>query len=376
MKRFKIFSLLLIIGLTGPGLIRKSVSQETIFSQYFNNPVFYNPGLIGADMGLKIRLQYRDQWANLPGDFKTVNFNMDVAERHIPGSGGLALMMNRKQEGQGFLEKSIIGIGTAVRIPLADNVVSQLGVMANFVEQKINWDNLIFTDQLDPRYGEIYNTNFVPPDGGNGTIRYPDINLGTILRFFPEVYNADKMVGTLGFAVHHSLSPDDSYLGIESKVPRRYVAHGDLLWINSQGASYRRTQEHYSGVTKYNFGVLYEMTRNRNNYAIGLNMLRSNIYIGAWYKGESYGAFQSNSMVFLAGINYSMGDNVNMKVMYSYDWDLNELVSISGPTHEITLSFQLNNVMLFGSGDSYSKYAGSSFRRGGIITEPMECSPF
>jgi hypothetical protein len=62
--------------------------------------------------------------------------------------------------------------------------------------------------------------------------------------------------------------------------------------------------------------------------------------------------------------------------MYSYDWDLNELVSISGPTHEITLSFQLNNVMLFGSGDSYSKYAGSSFRRGGIITEPMECSPF
>ncbi len=61
---------------------------------------------------------------------------MDVAERHIPGSGGLALMMNRKQEGQGFLEKSIIGIGTAVRIPLADNVVSQLGVMANFCRTK------------------------------------------------------------------------------------------------------------------------------------------------------------------------------------------------------------------------------------------------
>jgi type IX secretion system PorP/SprF family membrane protein len=371
-KRFAGLAIMVLMGLQG-------LSQETVFSQYYNNPVYYNPGLIGADLGMKMRFQYRDQWANLPGDFKTLNFNMDIAERNIPGSGGLAVMFNRKQEGQGFLEKTVIGVGTSVRIPLQENVVTHLGFMGSFVEQRVNWDNLVFSDEFDNRYGAIYPTAFTPPASGLGTVRYPDIVIGNILRFFPNAYSVDKIVGTVGLAVHHTLEPDDSYLGLESKVPRKYVAHGNLLWIDQKGNN-SRDRDSFSGITKWDFGFLFESWQNRTNYAVGVNVMRSNLYLGAWYRGESYGDFDSDAMVFMLGVNYEMADNEIMKIMYSYDWDLNDLVSISGPTHELTLIFQLNDVMMFGKSENFSgrNYGGSYGGRssGGIIQQPLECSPF
>lgn len=352
--------------------------QDPNFSQYFNNPVYYNPGLIGADMGMKIRFQYRDQWTNLPGDFKTLNFNMDLAERNIPGSGGIGLMFNRKQEGQGFLEKTMAGLGMSVRIPLQENIVTHLGFMGSFVDQRLNFDNLVFSDEFDERYGAIYQTSFVPPNGGNGQVTYPDLVVGNIIRFFPSAYTVDKIVGTVGVAVHHTLTPDDSYLGIESQVPRKYVAHGNILWIDQNSSGGRYNDENaFRGLTKYDFGFLFESWQKRSNYAVGINVLRSSVYFGAWYQGESYGDFHSDAMVFMLGLNYSMADNARMKIMYSYDWALNDLVSVSGPTHELTLIFQMDDVMLFGRGDSYRSYGGGSRKSsGGFIKQPLECSPF
>ncbi|HKK10927.1 MAG TPA: PorP/SprF family type IX secretion system membrane protein [Bacteroidales bacterium] len=355
-------------------------AQETVFSQYYNNPVLYNPGLIGADLGMKVRFQYRDQWSNLPGNFNTINFNMDIAERNIPGSGGLAVMFNRKQEGQGFLEKTVLGIGTSVRIPLQENIVTHLGFMGSFVEQKVNWSNLVFSDQFDQRYGDVFPTAFTPPATGQGAVRYPDIVIGNIIRFFPYAYSVDKIIGTLGFAVHHALEPEDSYLGLESKVPRKYVAHGNMMWINQQAGN-SRNSEGFSGITKYDFGFLFESWQKRSNYAVGVNVMRSNLYLGTWFRGESYGELSSNAVVFMLGLNYTMADNATMKIMYSYDWDLNELVSISGPTHELTLIFQMDDVMMFGKSDNFRDrgYSGGSFgnrNSGGIIQQPLECSPF
>lgn len=361
-------------------LLLPGQAQETAFSQYYNNPVYYNPGLIGADMGLKVRFQYRNQWANLPGEFKTLNFNMDIAERNIPGSGGLAVMFNRSQEGQGFVEKTTVGLGTSVRIPLQENIVTHLGILGTFVEQRLNWDNLVFSDEFDERYGHIYPTNFDAPEGGQTSVTYPDIAIGTIVRFFPYAYSVDKIVGTIGASVHHTLEPDDSYLGLESSLPRKYVFHGNMMWINRIGGNNQRGNDSFNGLTKYDFGFLYESWQNIDNYAVGVNVMRSNLYFGAWYRGESYGDLNADAMVFMLGINYDMADNATMKIMYSYDWDLNDLVSISGPTHEITLIFQMNDVMMFGKSDGFRNrsYNGSYGvnNRNGIMQQPLECSPF
>ncbi|MDZ7774665.1 MAG: hypothetical protein U5L09_03140 [Bacteroidales bacterium] len=106
------------------------------------------------------------------------------AERNIPGSGGLAVMSRQKTGGARLSGESGDRCGYfCFKTPLQENVVAHLGFMGSFVEQRVNWDNLVFSDEFDNRYGAIYPTAFTPPATGLGTVRYPDIVIGNILRF-------------------------------------------------------------------------------------------------------------------------------------------------------------------------------------------------
>ncbi|MEA3505201.1 MAG: PorP/SprF family type IX secretion system membrane protein [Bacteroidota bacterium] len=365
-KKIKLRFVFVVVGLF---MLMGVNAQELVFSQYFNNPVNYNPATIGLNTGMKLRFQYRDQWVNLPGEFNTLSFNIDIAERNIPGSGGFALIVNRNQQGQGYLENTMFGLGTSVRIRLQDNIISQLGILGTFVQKNINWDNLIFSDELDPRYGNIYETGFIQPNAD--IIRYPDLAVGNVIRFFVDSYSADKVIGTFGVALHHVFKPDESFIGLKSNIPHKYVAHGDVL-IEKYLSSNYRTRSSVEKKFKLNFGFIYENMQDISNFSVGVNMMRSNLYLGTWYRGESYGDFNTDALIFMVGVNTTIADNARIKIMYSYDWALNDLISISGPTHEITLSFQFDDVMLFGSGDKYNitPSAGKS------ALGPLECSPF
>ncbi|OYT14554.1 MAG: hypothetical protein B7C24_17715 [Bacteroidetes bacterium 4572_77] len=357
---------LLVVGLF---MLMSVNAQELVFSQYFNNPVNYNPATIGLNTGMKLRFQYRDQWVNLPGNFNTLSFNMDIAERNIPGSGGFAMVINRNQQGQGFLENTMFGLGTSVRIRLQDNIITQLGILGTFVQKNINWDNLIFSDELDPRYGDIYETGFVQPNAD--IIRYPDLTVGNVIRFFMDSYTADKVVGTFGVALHHVFKPDESFIGLKSSIPHKYVAHGDILFEKYLSSNYR-TRNAVEKKFKVNVGFIYENMQDISSFSAGVNMMRSNLYLGTWYRGESYGDFNTDALIFMVGVNTTIADNARIKIMYSYDWALNDLISISGPTHEITLSFQFDDVQLFGKGDKYN--ITPSARKSAL--GPLECSPF
>ncbi len=63
--------------------------QDPNYSQWLNAPLYYNPAYAGLNSGLKLRLSCRDQWPNLPVDFKTMYFSGDYGDRNLPGSGAL-----------------------------------------------------------------------------------------------------------------------------------------------------------------------------------------------------------------------------------------------------------------------------------------------
>jgi len=69
-----------------------SKSQDLDFSQYYNNPTYYNPAYVGLTMGLKSRLNYRRQWTGLSGDYHSYSFSADIAERSLPGAGGIGII--------------------------------------------------------------------------------------------------------------------------------------------------------------------------------------------------------------------------------------------------------------------------------------------
>jgi type IX secretion system PorP/SprF family membrane protein len=365
-KKKSIFgSLLLLIALLSAGTMK---AQDPLFSQFFNNPIYYNPGYIGLNPGIRARFNYRDQWKGIPENYKTYNFSLDVAERALPGSGGLALLVLTDKAGSGLVKATDAGLGTSVRILTTANTAAQVGFMVSYVQKSINWNALVYPDQLHSRYGNIYTTRFDIPDRNHVT--YPDFSVGGVFRYV-ESQSSTGFQGTLGAAVHHVFEPNESFLNLNSPLPRKLVITGDLiLELNGRSSSYRSSRG--SGSTKLNPGFIYEKQSNLSTFSAGLNLLQSSFYIGAWYRNQASDLFQANDAIFTIGINRPFNQETRIKVMYSYDYIISELHTVAKATHEISIVWELDQFSLFGGS------GGGGFSPGykGGRTREMECSPF
>ncbi len=346
-------------------------AQDPLFSQFYNVPIYYNPSIVGLNPGLRARLAVRDQWSKLPGDLRNINFSMDFAERNIPGSGGLGLIVMTDNAGTGYLKTSIVGLSTAVRIDLQENMVTQVGIMTSFVQKTINWQNLVFSDQLDPIYGNIYESNFVPPDDDN--VIYPDFSAGGTFRFTETTTTLASVMGTFGVAMHHLFRPNESFLGLTSPLPRKLTVTGDMILeldAHSGGPYFQRNDR--SKNLKFNPGFIYEMQSDFKTYSVGVNVLKSAIYTGVWFRNRTTDIIKSNDLIFVMGINAAISENTRFKLNYSYDFVLTEIRPGTGASHEVTITFELDKFTLLGSKDLGFGFSPKSNRS----KHELECTPF
>ena len=345
-------------------------AQDPIFSQFYNNPIYYNPGFIGLNQGIRTRFNYRDQWTGLPVDFKTYNFSMDIAERAIPGSGGIGLLVSSDKAGTGMIKSNNVGIGTAARIPLYDNMVAQMGFMVSYAQKSVNWDELVFTDQLHARYGHIYESAFEAP--ASNRVSYPDFSVGGVYRFAETGSAYSNIQGTVGVAVHHVFQPNESFLGLESPLPRKLVITGDLVLEIEGGRSSSYRNYRNSGNFKFNPGFIYEKQAEFSTYSVGLNILKSSIYFGVWFRNQTFDLFKAKDAIFQVGVNAPWNKDSRMKIMYTYDYLITDLRTAARASHEISLVFEFDDFSLFGGGGGGGFSPGY---RGGQVRE-MECCPF
>lgn len=314
-------------------------AQDPFYSQFNNTPLFYNPGMVGLVNGLKIRLMYHNQWPQFNDDLKSYNFSMDVAERYMPGAGGLGIMFNTNTESNGFIKKTVIGGFGSARIRMNRNLFSQLGFMVSYVQKQINNDDFIWSDQIDNRHGLLH-----PQSSFAGftsqSVSYPDISLGYVLNYQKEYVNM-----TFGAAVHHLLKPNESFYNMETRVPRRYVLNADFVIFQKSNAR--------KGF-RFNPGILYENTSGFNTFCLGSNISKSVLYVGMWYRNRQSQIYNYQSLTLLAGINIPMVNKYSrMKLMYSYDISVNGMQG-NGGTHEITLRFEFDQIHLVRSQDSFA----------------------
>ncbi|MGE5317779.1 MAG: PorP/SprF family type IX secretion system membrane protein [Chloroflexota bacterium] len=367
MKNFKFYILVIFASIASITV----TAQDPLYSQFYNVPAYYNPAVVGLNPGLRARLAVRDQWSKLPGDLRNYNFSMDFAERNIPGSGGLGLVVMNDNAGTGFLKTSVVGLSTSVRINMQSNMVSQVGIMTSFVQKSINWENLVFTDQLDPVYGNIYESNFIAPE--SGSIFYPDFAAGGAFRFTESTSTFSSIMGTFGLAVHHLFRPNESFLSLTSPLPRKLAITGDFIFEidgNSSGPYFKRNDK--SNTFKFNPGFIYESQADFKTYSVGLNILKSAIYSGVWFRNRTSDLIKSNDLIFLLGINANISDKTRMKINYSYDFVLTEIRPGTGASHEVTITFELDDFSLLKSHTS-----GFGFSpRNGRSKEELECTPF
>jgi type IX secretion system PorP/SprF family membrane protein len=274
-------------------------------------------------------------------------------------------MINQDTPGAGLIKNFGAALTVGVRIPISEFMVSQLGIKAGIMQRTVNWGDLVFTDQLSSKYGNIYQTSFVPPDESKRTV--PDFAVGGVLQFMNPNGNVN---GNLGFSVDHIFQPDVSYLSTGSSAyPRKYVGLLDVVISTGPGGSTAMMRSSDEPL-KVNLGAIYQNQADQNALQLGINLLKYNVYLGAWYKTTMTGV-ANTAVALVAGYRYNFYEDMNLKFMYSYDLQVSGELNGTGGAHEISLVLELDKFSLFGGGGGGGYYPGG--RRGGAA---MECPTF
>ncbi len=366
MKRRYIFPIL--VGLSLLGIVPGSNGQDMNYSQYFTAPMYYNPAFTGINTGVRARFLYRNQWPSLPISFKSYYFSADLGDRSLPGAGGLGLEIQQDTPGAGLINNFGAALKIGIRVPVTSYMALQFGVKAGIMQRRINWDDMVFADQLDPKYGNVYQSYFIPPDASKVVV--PDFGVGGVMQF---INDGGSISGNLGLAVDHLFKPDVSFLSTgSSPYPRKWVGQFDVTFATGEGSSSMMARN-FDEPLKLNMGILYQNQANLNSVQLGLNLLKYNLYLGAWYKSTLNGVVNS-SMVLVAGYKYSFYDDMNLKFIYSYDLQISGALQGTGGAHEIGLILEFDKLSLFGGGSNGSFAPGGGGHR--MSGGPMECPTF
>ncbi|MCX6246171.1 MAG: PorP/SprF family type IX secretion system membrane protein [Bacteroidetes bacterium] len=345
-------------------------SQDMNYTQYFATPIYYNPAFTGLTPGLRARFDFRDQWPQLPVDFKSYYFSADIGDRNLPGAGGIGILVASDNPGLGMINNLTLGLTLSVRIPITSTLTSQLGIKAAMVQRRINWNDMVFSGQLDEKYGAIYSTSFIPPDASKRTV--PDFAVGGILQYA----NPDgNVTGNMGVAIDHLFKPDVSFLSTqEARIPSKLVIHGDVV-IATAPVSYSGSSHSNSDPLKINVGAIYQNQNAMNVFQVGLNLVKYNLYLGSWYRSTLTGPSPNNILAVLAGYRYAFAENMSVRFMYSYDIQVSGALQGTGGAHEISLVLDLESISLFRNSGGRGGYMmpNSRSRRNASY---MECSDF
>ncbi|MEZ5057213.1 MAG: PorP/SprF family type IX secretion system membrane protein [Saprospiraceae bacterium] len=329
--------------------IQLSIAQDPIFTQYFNAPNFTNPAYTGADGGTKITLAYRNQWNRIPGLFHTKYLNLETYSPCLQSGFGLHLLHD--EEGEGLLNTVSLGLDYnyhGIRIN-SENLI-RVGFSAFWYQKWIDWDALIFSDQLHPKDGllttpsqaeRLYNaqpgalgfkagvlyTGELPTPGEDWPVELGIgiSNLGSI-RF--DEYSLDGFYNTV---------PLDWRISISAGVIMpftRYEGPGYLITVIPR--------------------LRFDMQSKIKVTTLGLSWHYNQFSLGTFYQNVTPVSGSQNTDAFILYAGYQMRiKEVAYDIGFSYDtnsipaYSKSNLGGLTGGVFEVNLKCHLPNTSLF-----------------------------
>lgn len=306
-------------------------SQDTGFSQFYSNPLYLNPAFSGTLGVPRINLQYRDQWHGLPDAYVTQSVAFDTPVEKL--RGGIGLNLIRDAQANGLLTTLQADFVYTSIFRLTENLWFSGALGAGYHQNRLDWDGLVFADNVDPYNGNHTSTAETPP--GNPEYHFADFSTGVLV--FGE-----KMFA--GVAVHHLAQPSQSwYDGIDtSRLYRKYTLHfGTRIPIHGHGF-WRKTFDLSPQVVLMQQGNFRQF-----NYGMLANF--RGVTGGVWLRQDL--TFHYDALIFLVGFMKK-----RWHFTYSYDFTVSGLGAQSGGTSEISLSFLLKDFTLQSAFPFYRPY--------------------
>ncbi|MCB0396413.1 MAG: type IX secretion system membrane protein PorP/SprF [Flavobacteriales bacterium] len=280
-------------------------SQDSHFSQFYANPLYLNPAMAGSSRCPSLHMNYRNQWPALSGNFVTASASYDQYVKSA--EGGLGFYILRDQAGQSTYTVHQAAAMYSYHQDITRSTKVQFGVQAAFIQRTLDWDKLIFGDQLDPKMGLMWNTKEQRPVDSKSMV---DISSGIVI-------NNKHIFG--GVAVHHLTEPDEAFMNLgESKLPMKYTIHAGMNFY-----------QHGNKRPSLSPNVIYQRQGDFKQLNMGLYWDKEPLVFGIWSR-----MIERDAVILTVGLK---GDKYQLG--YTYDATISKLATFSAGAHELSLSF-------------------------------------
>lgn len=305
----------------------KVYAQEVELSQYWAAPLHINPAMAGIGVGPRVSLNYRNQWPEM-GDGFNGGFTTYMAsvDGYIPKArSGIGLHYTGDYVANGLISTDRLTLSYAAQIKISRKLGLRIGVEGSFIHRRIKWNDLTFSDMIDPftgfinNFGQTNTTTEPTPDKLN--TYGGDAGLGVLL--FNNVFY-------VGFSMRNIIMPNESfYKNADANVPFRFIGHA--------GANFDLK---HSQSGRYNIfispNVLVANQGKNVQFNLGLMSGVSLIYFGAWFR---YAWKNPDAVIIVAGLKKG-----KVRFGYSYDITVSPLAGRTGGSHELSLIFNWSGV--------------------------------
>lgn len=327
-------------------VLRASVfAQDPTFSQYFNNKIFLNPAYAGSENGWRVSVNYRNQWPSLQGQFNTANFSADMGIKEVQGGVGLLVLNDKTGKNAYNTNASYLNLQKLVRIKSTANqlLVAYFGAQVGFVQKKYDWNNLVFSDQIDPVLGVIQGTSAVKPE--NSQKNYADFGAGSVIR-----YKTNNHYSSFGLAISHLNRPNQSFYGADIRLPMRWTIHYITQLPIHVSASDKVVHTFLSPT------VFVQKQGYSEELNVGLKLHQDFMYAGLAYRFKRFNLAgkRVDAAIFHIGMSGAVDNSYHWQVGYSYDATVSGIRTATSGTHEISILIEYDKLKI-GKHGMYTK---------------------
>ena len=347
-------------------------AQDPSFSQFYANKIYLNPALAGTDNGLNIISSYRNQWI-AAGGFTTYSVSADLQEPCLKSAFSVSAFYDT--EGDAALETFGFSGIYAYTIPFNLNNNStkrrlgqgnvHLGFKGGYIQQRINWDNLVFSDQIDPIHGIVQPT---AAEIGLQQVGFADVSAGIAWRqnwhskHRRGLRNTKYPIRTvLGLSVSHILRPIQSFNNLSTAYPRKYTIHfGAKIPIAASRSTTHGWKRKFYIIPNFKWDWQGENDEALNLskstvFTYGLYIQTpSPLYFGLMIQHQEFGFEFNNTDALITTIGWEMGEKKEVAYVFglSYDANIGGLSTTSGGVLELSLRIRFQGTQLFCKGNN------------------------
>ena len=295
-------------------------AQDPIYSQYYAAPLQLNPAFTGNTYTPHLAFNYRNQWSSFPTAYET--FSASYSQFFERTNSGFGLMILADDQGQGIFKTNKIGAFYSYRLEINRDLYIKLGLEASAVQYRLDWEKLLFPDQIDPESGFTTAGGTPIPSEEQQPLSlnrsYLDFSAGMLI--YSKSFYA-------GISAKHLNTPNESLLEINTNIdgglPVRLSLHAGYEYELRKGNK-RRPSSFISPnimfVKQGDFGQI-----NTGFYGnLGI------VFGGLWYR---HTFSNPDAAIVLFGVKKGA-----YKIGYSYDITVSTLtLGESGGSHEISI---------------------------------------